>query len=146
MQRSLQRAADAQGAAEAMERMRQWADDMAKNYGQAEQEGEEGGGGGQQQKTGPRGGKGTLDSHLGEEKKGFEHDTAGWNENHRSDSGVISQGTGGTSIGGTTNLTYQQAVEEGRQEMERALGDDGVPDRYHEALREYYRQLPPSGR
>lgn len=43
---------------------------------------------------------------------------------------------------GDANVSFDQAVTEAKHDAEQAITDDRVPRRYHEAVREYFNQLP----
>ncbi|MEL7089860.1 MAG: hypothetical protein AAGL98_15680, partial [Planctomycetota bacterium] len=43
---------------------------------------------------------------------------------------------------GTSNLTFNRAVDEARSEAERAVSEQRVPKRYQRSIREYFGNLP----
>lgn len=102
----------------------------------------------QQPQGGGKGGSKAGTADGGNPVGAHERELTGYQTEHRGD---IGQGEGkviaswmenGEMAKGEAKQSFDQAVTAARSDAEQAITEDRVPRRYHEAVREYFNQLP----
>ena len=94
---------------------------------------------------GSKAGHGSGGNPLGQERKLTGYQTVAEGDIGQSEGKVIASWMEkGEMAKGEAQVTFDQAITEARKEAEQAVTEDRVPKRYHEAIREYFNQVPQS--
>ncbi len=89
-------------------------------------------------------GAGSGSDPIGEHRQVEGSDRRGIDDSGQARAGrvIASWSEPGPVEAGEARLQFDEAVTEARTEAEQAVTEDRVPRRYHESIREYFRQLP----